>query len=156
MSNGIRLTLLGAEHAEIAAAIHATAFAEPWPAEAFSKLLSEPLRVGALALADYPCGLILLQMTPDEAEVLTLAVAPPYRRLGAGRRLVEWAVNVVERAKLSRLVLEVNEHNLAARGLYDQLGFVEVGQRSGYYLKAQGVETALILARSVVRQEPTR
>jgi [ribosomal protein S18]-alanine N-acetyltransferase len=148
----MRLVPLKAEDAEIAAALHAMGFPDPWPAEAFISLLGDPLRSGAIAVAaDEPCGLILLQKTPDEAEILTLVVSPKHRRQGAGRELMNWAIDVADNAGLERLILEVSEQNQAARRLYAGVGFTEIGRRSGYYARAKGVETALIMARSVVR-----
>jgi len=155
--NELSLTPFTPAHADVAAALHATGFPEPWPAEAFVSLLGDPLRIGALALADSePCGLVMLQQTPDEAEVLTLVVSPEHRRIGVARRLMEWAIDVATDACVERLVLEVSEQNQAARQLYEGLGFTEIGRRSGYYPRGQGVETALILACSVVRGGSSR
>jgi ribosomal-protein-alanine N-acetyltransferase len=144
-------------HANLAALLHATGFPNSWPAEAFVALLETPSRLGALALTkDQPSGLIMLQQTPGEAEVLTLVVAPAYRRMGVATGLLNWAIESSRSTGANKLFLDVSEANEAARRLYDSLGFVEVGRRSGYYPTGGGVETALILARSVVRPEPSR
>ena len=143
--------------AEVLAALHATGFAEPWPAKAFTSLLADPIRIGVLALeGEVPAGFILLQQTRDEAEVLTLVVTPEARRQGTGRALLDWAIETCGAEGQLRLILEVAESNAAARALYECMGFVEIGQRSGYYRKSQGAETALLLERAVVRPKASR
>ena len=58
-------------------------------------------------------------------------------------------------AGISRIVLEVNEHNIAARNLYRRAGFRQVGRRPGYYAasdrprEAASREDALLLAKSL-------
>lgn len=63
-----------------------------------------------------------------EREILNIAVAPPYRRMGVAKRLLEW-----ELRHKGVFFLEVRESNQAAQALYRELGFVEIGRRSGYY-----------------------
>jgi ribosomal protein S18 acetylase RimI-like enzyme len=76
--------------------------------------------------------------TPAEREILNLAVAPRFRRLGVAACLVRHEL----RHKAS-LYLEVRESNRAARALYGKLGFVEVSRRTGYYRHPP--ETAIVM-----------
>ena len=69
------------------AALHASAFPAPWSAAVFADLLAQP----GVLLGVEPDGFILIRVVLDEAEILTLAVVPPARRHGLGRRLVEAA-----------------------------------------------------------------
>ena len=157
MSEAVTLVPIVPAQAQILAALHAEGFDRPWPANAFTSLLANPSRSGALALkGDEPAGFIMVQILPDEAEVLTFVVARQFRRQGAGQRLLSWAVENAQNAGCSRVLLEVAETNEAARALYEQLGFGQIGARSGYYARSQGVETALLLARSVVSPASTR
>jgi ribosomal-protein-alanine N-acetyltransferase len=78
-------------------------------------------------------GHVLTTVAADEAEVLTLAVAPARRRGGAGAALmhavmIEWGSRGVRQA-----FLEVRVDNRPARALYEALGFREVGRRRAYY-----------------------
>ncbi len=122
------------------AAIHAAAFpaAERWSAEAFATQLALP---GGFGLIEAAGGLVLLRVAADEAEVLTLAVAPEARRRGIGRALLEAAMAAVAQRAVT-LFLEVARSNLPARSLYAAAGFVEAGSRRGYY---PGGEDALVL-----------
>ena len=73
--------------------------------------------------------LLSRQTAPGEREILNLAVAPEQRRRGIARQLLE--------AELARArgawFLEVRASNTPALGLYQSLGFQQVGLRESYY-----------------------
>lgn len=128
------------------AALHAEAFAAPWSADTFAGLLAQP---GVLAVNE-PDGFILIRTVVDEAEILTLAVAPSARRHGLGRRLVEAAAVAAVQAGATRLFLEVADDNTAARGLYERTGFIPIGRRKAYYAGADGSRTdAVVMSRDL-------
>ena len=79
---------------------------------------------------EVPSGFVMVQNAGGEAEVLTLVVAPAFRRSGVARKLMQWAIKATHEGGAERLVLEVSEQNHAARALYFGLGFFEIGQRS--------------------------
>lgn len=133
--------------APLLAALHAVSFppAEAWGEAAFARLLALPGAAGLLAAeGDEPLGFVLARQAADEAEFLTLAVAPAWRRQGVGRRLVEDCLAALARALVGRVFLEVAADNAAARGLYGALGFQPVGRRRDYYGPGRD---ALVLAR---------
>ena len=70
---------LGHAHADACAALHSTAFAYAWGEHEFERLISASNAVGDAALdrdeADL-VGFILSRVAADEAEVLTIVVAP--------------------------------------------------------------------------------
>ena len=87
------------------------------------------------------------QLAADEAEILTLGVRKDCQRNGIARRLVEAMARAARKAEVRRLFLEVGQSNAAALGLYQGLGFQQVGQRKGYYEHAgASAEDALVLA----------
>lgn len=132
----------GPAHPLVLAEIHATAFppGEAWNAAIMAAQLSLP---GAFALVDVDGGMILARHVADEAEILTLAVAPEARRRGLGRALVDQAARVAARHGAARLLLEVSAANQAARALYEAAGFTQAGLRRRYYPDGSD---ALILA----------
>ena len=136
------ITIAGPAHPFVLAEIHGLAFAggEVWGAAVLAAHLSMP---GVFALLDERGGMILARCAADEAEILTLAVAPAARRLGIGRALVLEAARVAGERGAQKLLLEVSAANKAARALYVGLGFAPVGKRRRYY--ADGAD-ALILA----------
>jgi ribosomal-protein-alanine N-acetyltransferase len=82
----------------------------------------------------------------DEAEIITVAVAPECQRRGLGGSLVSALVDAAGAKGLRRVFLEVAESNAAARNLYQRAGFSQVGLRRGYYVTTGGpTEDALVL-----------
>jgi len=140
----------GPEHAEELAKLHAGLFEKAWDAPSFLSLLAHPGSTAFLARVGTPAeivGFILGQLAADEAEILTLGVRQDRQRHGIGRRLVEALGRAARKAEARRLFLEVGHGNAAALGLYNGLGFQEVGRRKGYYERAGApAEDALTLA----------
>ena len=119
-------------HAAALAAIHASAFPprEAWGEDAITIQLALP---GAFGLIDDRGGMLLGRMAADEAEVLTLAVAPEARRQGIATLLLRAAKAHVGARGGTAVFLEVATGNAAALALYAREGFVEVGHRRRYY-----------------------
>jgi len=88
-------------------------------------------------------GFILGRVAADEAEILTLAVDPAYRRQQLGRQLVTQLIQQAQARGAARLFLEVADNNQPAQALYAAAGFVQVGLRPAYYASGAG---ALLLA----------
>ncbi|MEM9157228.1 MAG: ribosomal protein S18-alanine N-acetyltransferase [Cyanobacteria bacterium J06642_2] len=78
-----------------------------------------------------------------EAHVITLGVHPDYRRQGMGRALVEALLQEAILQGLEWATLEVRASNVAARQLYQSLGFTQLGERLHYYTNP--IEDALVL-----------
>jgi [ribosomal protein S18]-alanine N-acetyltransferase len=145
-----RIAPLGSEHAERLAAIHETAFARPWSAIEFERLLADRavLADGLFLGRDAePAGFALSRIVADEAEILTLAVAAHARGRGYARLLLEKHVEELVRAGVRLLHLEVEEGNAPALGLYRRLGFAEAGRREAYYLKPDWTRHAALTMR---------
>ncbi len=107
-------------------------------------------------LATLPEGFMLLSLAADEAEVLTLAVAPDSRRHGRGAALLAAATEAAAARGAMTIHLEVAKDNEAARALYAKAGFREVGHRRGYYERPTGRVDALRLARDLAGRSPGR
>ncbi len=76
--------------------------------------------------------------TPPEREILNIAVAAEFRRLGIGAMLLEH-----EAKRGATVFLEVRESNAAALHLYRKTGFTELSRRRNYY--ANPVESAIVM-----------
>lgn len=81
----------------------------------------------------------------EELHVNTLAVDAAYRRAGVGRHLMREVLREAARLGATRATLEVRASNVAARRLYESLGFSTVAVRPAYYTHPE--EDALILWR---------
>lgn len=82
-----------------------------------------------------PARFILCRMAGEDCEVLTFGVDPQIRGAGLGARLLEAAMFRAKAGDATRMVLEVAGDNDSARGLYERMGFREIGRRPGYYLR---------------------
>lgn len=123
--------------------MHAACFADGWDAAYFRDLACDS---AVLLLADDENGFIAARVAADEAEILTLAVAPAARRRGLARNLLETAVSQAFSRGATRIFLEVATGNDAARALYAGAGFSQIGVRLCYY--PDGGD-ALVLSRTL-------
>ena len=121
------------EHADVLATLHATSFAVPWRSGEFEALLHQPGVAAWIWNAGAPQGFILVRAAADEAEILTLAVAPEHRRHGVAFKLLAHAMDVLRTGGAARMFLEVAADNTAASALYTHHGFTPCGRRTDYY-----------------------
>lgn len=137
----VSLLWAGVDRAQEIAALHARLFDPAWDEPAVRALLDHPASTAFVAfdgLGKSSPGFILGQLAADEAEILSLGVAPEWQRLGLGKRLIDGLARAVKRAEARRLFLEVAADNTAALALYRAAGFQETGRRKGYYKRRDG------------------
>lgn len=91
-------------------------------------------------------GFAIMRYGEDDAHLDLLAVAPPYRRSGVGRQLLEWLEKCAVVAGIFSVALEVRAGNEGAQRFYERLGYHTLAHLPGYY---QGVEAALRMGRDL-------
>ncbi|MBY0489796.1 MAG: ribosomal protein S18-alanine N-acetyltransferase [Gemmatimonadaceae bacterium] len=129
------------------ATIEASAFSDPWPAEAFDSLIGRPharLQVAVDAEGTI-LGYCVVIRALDEGEVANIATSTAARGCGVGGALLDEALAHGDATGVASMFLEVRVSNDAARGLYESRGFRPVGRRRGYYQRPD--EDALVLRR---------
>jgi ribosomal-protein-alanine N-acetyltransferase len=115
--------------------IERASFLTPWPPEAFQQEVKHN-RLARYAVArqgSVVVGYAGVWLMVDEAHITTFAVHPDWRRQGVGRRLLLGMLSVAEEIGATKLTLEVRVSNVAAQGLYAELGFAIAGVRERYY-----------------------
>ena len=127
------------------AVLHAACFATAWDAAAITALLGTQ---GTFAF-HHRDGFVMARAIGDEAEILTLAVAPTARGKGLGRALLQAAINRVQAIGAQTMFLEVGADNPHALALYAGLGFAKVGMRKAYYSTLSGGSDASVLRLSL-------
>jgi len=145
----ISLLWAAPERAGEIAELHGRLFDEKWSEASIKSLLEHPASTSLIAIAGEPKtikGFVIAQLAADEAEILSIGVAPDWQRAGLGVRLIEGLIRASRRGEASKIFLEVAEDNAAARALYAKLGFKQIGQRKGYYKRSMGNVDALTLA----------
>jgi len=105
----------------------------PWTRRIFQDCIS----------AGYECWVItdgmralchgVLSVAVGESHLLTLCVHPQARRQSLGKKMLRKLLTEARNLGASDCFLEVRPSNDAARGLYYQFGFTQVGERRGYY-----------------------
>ena len=90
-------------------------------------------------------GYVWARFVLDEGDIGNVAVAPDFRRRGAGAALLEALLEEAARRQAAVMQLEVRESNLAARRLYEKNGFETVGKRKNYYEKP--AEDAILMSK---------
>jgi len=141
-----------ADAADVLAALHARAFDKPWSEPEIAKLLQNPTTFALMSRAGETLqGFVLAWAAAGDAELLTVAVAPEARRRGVGAALVTSAGVAALVRGAATMHLEVAEDNAAARALYVQLGYEEVGRRHACYAGAGGAVDAVVMRRALPR-----
>ena len=72
-------------------------------------------------------------VTGDECHLMTIATHPDWRRRHLGEWLLLDLLAEARQRAAGRCMLEVRAGNRSAIGLYEKLGFFQVGLRRGYY-----------------------
>jgi len=119
---------------------------EPWTERSFleelerlhSHMLVAKLNENHHGVGDEPqpgciAGYICYWCVADEIQILNVAVHEKLRRRTIGRTLLAHAIREGCERKARVATLEVRKSNIAARRLYEAMGFRIVGERPDYY-----------------------
>lgn len=124
--------------------IEQQAHTHPWTKAALASAFVYNHVIG-LYLETKLVGFAILLDSIDALELLDIAVAPSYQHQGYGYQLLQAVIKLTQEKKLPRILLEVRLSNQHARQLYQQVGFLEIHRRKGYYVNEDGPEDALIM-----------
>lgn len=134
------------EHVSGVAELEKNCFEDPWSERSIASELNNPLSVW---LVWEECGRVLgyigSQTVLGETDMMNVAVHPDARRKGIARKLILSLVQALAEKQSHCLTLEVRASNIPAIGLYEKLGFEQIGRRKNYYRNPK--EDALILRK---------
>jgi ribosomal-protein-alanine N-acetyltransferase len=154
MSN-ISIEIALSSDAALIARLHRQWLGRAWRADSVGRLLHLPGTVAIIARERATngrvVGFVLCLSAGDALDVAALGVAHKHRRRRVGQRLMQAVLGVAAGTGHRRVVLEVDEHNTAARALYERLGFGLISRRTGYYRGGHGgsAADALVLEKRV-------
>jgi ribosomal-protein-alanine N-acetyltransferase len=138
--------------AAVLAKLHAQGFYRGWPREDFAAYIAgrdTPIYVACDARRRI-AGFAMIRLAADEAELITIAVDPRWRKKGVGLALMRAVFEDLLMTPAKRLFLEVAADNPAALKLYRKLGFQQVAERRGYYARPDGQPaTAIVMSRDL-------
>ncbi|MGA8615771.1 MAG: GNAT family N-acetyltransferase [Xanthobacteraceae bacterium] len=127
--------------------LHGASFGRGWEEDEVHRLLLDRDVITHRAMVRRTmAGFIMSRMAADEAEILSVAIAPARRGRGFSRPLLDFHLRSLAGLGARTVFLEVDEHNAPACRLYGGAAFHEVGRRPGYY---QSGATALVLRRDL-------
>ena len=139
---------------EAVLSLEALSFASAFDMAHLTHLLAQPNSLAFVAdfaeekvrlIAGPVVGYIIAQIIADEAEILSLAVAPLAQRRGVdtallGRLMAQW-----EAQNIGAIWLEVAADNSTAIRLYEKAGFIVSGHRPRYYRRPGGAVDAVLM-----------
>jgi ribosomal-protein-alanine N-acetyltransferase len=135
-------------------AIENVSFPTPWADHAFFSELRNKFAYYQVAVHDGQvvgyCGMWLFS---GEAHITTIAVHPEWRGNGLGKTFMNALINHARDHGATTMILEVRPSNSAARILYKNLGFRQIGCRRNYYLETR--EDALVMMLNLLPQDHT-
>ena len=117
--------------------IERVSYSAPWHVETMRGELADTDRGKIYMVAEIEgrvVGYLGSHYFAGEAHIVTVAVAPHFRRLGIGELLVLSLLLKVMELGGQYATLEYRASNEAAARLYGKLGFAAVAVRRGYYL----------------------
>ena len=117
--------------------IERASFSQPWPRSSFEHELEVPFSRSLVAYRrgarDEVLGYFVRWLVAEEIHLLNLATRRDTRGLGLGRKMAMTVLAEARREAARMVTLEVSVHNVAARALYESLGFRIVRRRRDYY-----------------------
>ena len=138
--------LMDASHVDAIAELEKVCFHDPWSVNAITSELSNPLSLWVVAMdGDKLAGYVGSQSVMGWADMMNIAVAPDFRRMGVAANLIDELVNRLKANQVNCLTLEVRASNEPAIALYQKFDFEQVRRRPNYYRNPK--EDALILRK---------
>lgn len=137
----------GAGELDAIAALESAAFQRAVSRAGLERLMaSDAFRLYVVRTPTRPvAAFCACSVVADEIHIITIAVSPECQGQGMGTFLMRHVLAEAAAAGAGRATLEVRESNLAARKLYERLGFSIAAIRPKYYESPQ--EDGLILWR---------
>jgi len=149
---GLHIEPAQASDATVCADLHARGFYRGWPREDFAAYIAgrdTPVYVACDARRKI-AGFAMIRLAADEAELITIAVDPKWRKKGVGLALLRAVFDDLLMTAAKRIFLEVAADNPAALKLYGKMGFTKVAERRGYYERPDGQPaTAIVMSRDL-------
>jgi len=124
-------------------AIEREATPSPWSGKQFEQSL-EQHRCLVISAEDAILGYAIVSTLLDQAEVLNICINSEYQGRGLGSQLLSHLLKQLPDV-IEVVYLEVRVSNFRAIHLYQNHGFLEVGQRRDYYPTEFGREDAILM-----------
>lgn len=129
--------------------IEPTIYSHPWTRGNFNDSLKAGHNAWVMTQDNEIVGYAVIMIVLDEAHLLNISIAAPYQKQGLGRMLLMYLIDQAKALKTENMFLEVRVSNVSAIALYEDVGFVEMSIRRGYYPASKGREDAVLMGLSL-------
>ena len=148
---GFTLRQVAEPQADILTKIHEQCFPRYWNRQVFTDFFSVKDTLALLVEEEnQPIAMMVYRVTFEQADVLTVAVLPVWRRRGIARKLVEGMIEKCQQLGVKKIFLEVEVGNDSAIKLYENMGFTHISRRKLYYQQLDGSLTdALVMMKKL-------
>jgi [ribosomal protein S18]-alanine N-acetyltransferase len=130
-------------------AIENSVYTHPWTPGNFSDSLEAGYHCWVMEREGRVAGYGVVMIAAGEAHLLNLSIALPLQRRGLGSELLRFFIKLARDYEAQTIYLEVRESNVAARALYAQHGFAEIGVRRTYYPAGAVREDAVTMEKKL-------
>ena len=124
-------------------------YEHPWTEGIFRDCLRVGYCSWVYMLDQCVIGYGVMTVAVGEAHILNLCIHPEHQGQGLARRLLQRLLTLAREHGVDTAFLEVRSSNRIALGLYESIGFNEIGMRRGYYPAIKGREDAVLLALNI-------
>ena len=134
-------------HLDIVTSIEKASFVSPWTRRDFSlSMARDNSDCRVVLIGRQVVGYMVGFVVGREYHLADFAIQRDYRRQGLGQRVLNRALETLD-ASIHVVSLEVRMSNLAAVGLYRQMGFETMAIRKDYYRDPR--EDALVMLKPI-------
>ena len=92
-------------------------------------------------------GFIMTSVTLEMVDVFIVVVSEDYKQRSVGTKLFEALIDYCYKQNIAEIILETRVTNTPAIGLYERVGFQQVGLRKAYY--SSPIEDAIIMKKEI-------
>ncbi len=121
-------------------------YEHPWTEGIFKDCLRVGYCSWVYMLDQRLIGYGIMSVAAGEAHILNLCIHPEHQGKGLARYLLQRLLTLAREHGADTAFLEARSSNRIALGLYESIGFNEIGIRCGYYPAKKGREDAVLLA----------
>ena len=136
---------MSAEDVDAVCAIERRIYSFPWTRGNFADSIAAGYVCTLMEHSRMLIGYGILTLAVGECHLLNLSIDASWQGQGFGRALLLHHIDLARSRNAMTMLLEVRPSNVAARALYRDVGFQQLGVRRGYYPDGAGREDALVL-----------
>ncbi len=120
----------------------------PWTVKQIQDTLdTESSLLHYATIAGTVVGFIMASVTLDMVDVFIVVVSEEYKKRSIGTKLFEALIDYCHKNDIAEIILETRITNTPAIGLYERVGFQQIGLRKAYY--SSPIEDAILMKKEI-------